>query len=201
LINYGFEQPWERLMGYRDTVVQLNDYRQQIAGIKKQMRALQKQIEPEPVSDYVFTTLDGPVALSALFGDKQNLFIIHNMGKGCAHCTLWADGFNGVQHHLRDRAAFVVSSPDSPQVQQAFAASRNWLYPMVSHAGTSFAEDMGYRREGRFWPGISVFRKEHGQILRVSDTWFGPDDEFCVVWNFLDLLGIDSSGWRPRFSY
>jgi predicted dithiol-disulfide oxidoreductase (DUF899 family) len=188
-------------MSYRDTVVQLNDYRQQIAGIKSQMRALQGQIEPEPVSDYLFTTPDGKVALSDLFGDKRELFIIHNMGKGCAHCTLWADGFNGVQHHLRDRAAFVVSSPDAPQVQQAFAASRGWLFPMVSHAGSSFAEDMGYRRDGKFWPGVSVFRKQEDGIVRISDTGLGPDDEFCVVWSFLDLLAIDSGGWRPRYTY
>ena len=102
-------------MSYHDTVVQLNDYRQQIAGIKKQIRALQAEVEPEKVADYRFSTPDGTVMLSELFGDKQELFVIHNMGKSCSYCTLWADGFNGVQQHLRDRAAFVVSSPDSPE--------------------------------------------------------------------------------------
>jgi predicted dithiol-disulfide oxidoreductase (DUF899 family) len=188
-------------MGYRDTVVQLNDYRRQIVGIKSQIRALQAQIEPEPVVDYVLKSPDGPVALSSLFGDKLDLFVIHNMGKGCAYCTLWADGFNGVQHHLRDRAAFVVTSPDSPQVQQEFAASRGWKFPMVSHESSSFAEDMGYRREGRFWPGLSVFRQQDGRIVRVSDTDLGPDDEFCVVWSFLDMLPAGVDGWRPRYSY
>jgi hypothetical protein len=37
-----------------------------------------------------------------------------------------------------------VSSPDPPDVQQKFAASRGWVFPMVSHMGSSFAEDMGY---------------------------------------------------------
>jgi predicted dithiol-disulfide oxidoreductase (DUF899 family) len=188
-------------MPYRETVVQLNDYRRQLGEIKSKMRELQAVIEPEPVADYVFSTPDGPVKLSALFGDKQELFVIHNMGKGCAYCTLWADGFNGVQHHLRDRAGFVVSSPDSPEVQQEFAASRGWLFPMVSHAGSSFAEDMGYRRDGKFWPGVSVFRKQENGIVRISDTGLGPEDEFCIVWSFLDLLAIDSAGWRPRYSY
>jgi len=188
-------------MGYRDTVVQLNDYRRQIGGIKAKIRELQAGIAPEPVADYRFATLSGPVLLSELFGDKNELFVIHNMGKGCAYCTLWADGFNGVQHHLRDRAAFVVSSPDSPAAQQEFARSRGWLFPMVSHAGSSFAEDMGYRREGKFWPGVSAFRRQDGGIVRISDAGLGPDDVFCVVWSFLDLLGVGTDGWRPRFSY
>jgi predicted dithiol-disulfide oxidoreductase (DUF899 family) len=188
-------------MPYRETVVQLNDYRRQLAGIKSKMRELQARIEPEPVADYVFSTPEGPVTLSALFGDKQELFVIHNMGKGCAYCTLWADGFNGVQHHLRDRAGFVVSSPDVPELQQEFAASRGWLFPMVSHAGSSFAEDMGYRRDGKFWPGVSVFRKQENRIVRISDTGLGPDDEFCVVWSLLDLLPVGPDSWRPRYSY
>ena len=188
-------------MPYRETVVQLNDYRRQLAGIKSKMRELQARIEPEPVADYVFSTPEGPVTLSALFGDKQELFVIHNMGKGCAYCTLWADGFNGVQHHLRDRAGFVVSSPDVPEVQQEFAASRGWLFPMVSHAGSSFAEDMGYRRDGKFWPGVSVFRKQENGIVRISDTGLGPDDEFCVVWSLFDLLPVGPDSWRPRYSY
>lgn len=188
-------------MGYRDTVVQLKDYRQQIASIKSRMRELQGQIEPEPVADYLFATPDGPVSLSALFGDKQELFVIHNMGTGCAYCTLWADGFNGVQHHLRDRAAFVVSSPDAPEVQRAFAAARGWKFPMVSHQGSNFAEDMGYRPDGKFDPGISVFRKTENGVFRISDAELGPDDEFCIVWSFLDLLPVDTAGWRPRLNY
>jgi len=188
-------------MSYRETVVQLNDYRRQIAGIKSQIRELQAGIEPEIVSDYRFSTLSGPRTLSQLFGAKQELFVIHNMGKSCAYCTLWADGFNGVLHHLQDRAAFVVSTPDSPEAQQDFARLRGWRFPMVSHAGTSFAEDMGYRREGKFMPGISVFAKRADGIARISETGLGPDDEFCIVWSFLDLLGVGTDGWRPRFTY
>jgi predicted dithiol-disulfide oxidoreductase (DUF899 family) len=188
-------------MRYRDTVVQLNDYRKQIDGINAQMRALQAEIEPEPVADYVFTTPSGPVTLSSLFGDKQDLFVIHNMGKSCPACTLWADGFNGVLQHLLARAAFVVSSPDSPQVQQEFAALRGWNFPMVSHEGSSFAEDMGYRPEGKFYPGVSVFRKEQDRIMRVSDTGLGPHDGFCIVYNFFDMLPTGAEGWRPRYSY
>jgi predicted dithiol-disulfide oxidoreductase (DUF899 family) len=73
------------------------------------MRRAQASIEPEEVQDYEFVTPHGKARLTALFGDKDMLFVIHNMGTSCANCTMWADGFNGVFEHLRDRAAFAVS--------------------------------------------------------------------------------------------
>jgi predicted dithiol-disulfide oxidoreductase (DUF899 family) len=188
-------------MAYRDSIVQLNEYRRSIAGIRAEMRALQAAIEPEEVEDYRFETPDGPVSLSELFGDKPDLFVIHNMGRSCVACTMWADGFNGVLPHLQSRAAFVVTSPDDPATQRDFAASRGWRFRMASHAGNSFAADMGYRTPERFFPGVSVYRKEDGRILRVSDTQLGPDDDFCTVWHFFGLLPAGPDGWRPRYSY
>jgi predicted dithiol-disulfide oxidoreductase (DUF899 family) len=131
---------------------------------------------------------------SQLFGDKRDLFVIHNMGRSCPACTLWAD--------IADRAAFVVSSPDSPDVQRAFAASRGWRFPMVSHQGASFAEDMGYGSESGGWlAGVSVFKRDGARILRTADTRFQPSDDFCSVWHLLDLLPEGADGWRPKFSY
>lgn len=188
-------------MDYRDTVVQLNDYRQQIAAIRSEMRGLQAAIEPEEVPDYRFATPQGEVALSELFGDKPDLFVIHNMGRGCPYCTMWADGFNGVLAHLENRAAFVIATPDAPAAQTEFARSRGWNFRMVSHAGSSFAADMGYRGEQGFQPGVSVFRKEGGRILRVSDTGLGPRDDFCAVWHFFDMLPAGPDGWHAKFAY
>ena len=46
---------------------------------------------------------------------------------------------------------------------------------MVSHQGTDFAADMGYRSESGGWmPGVSVFRRDGDRILRVADTGFQP---------------------------
>src|SRR5262249_204452 len=129
------------------------------------------------------------------------LFVIHNMGAGCAYCTLWADGFNGVYEHLRNRAGFVVSSPDAPAQQQAFAASRGWKFPMISYQGNRFGEDMGYRVHGGAQPGVSVFRRKAGKILRVADTGFQPGDDFCSVWHLFDLIPEGAAGWQPKFAY
>src|ERR1700720_1296302 len=148
----------------REVSEKLAAYRREIAALRDKMRVLQNEAEPEEVENYRFATTDGPVRLSELFGGKEYLFVIHNMGKGCPACTMWADGFNGVLPHLENRAAFVVSSPDDPATQAEFAAARGWRFRMVSHQGSDFAAAMGYRSEGGWLPGVSVFRNEDGRI-------------------------------------
>lgn len=152
--------------------------------------------------DYTFKAADGDVTLSKLFGRHAELIMIHNMGASCPYCTLWADGYNGLYGHLADRASFVVSSPDKPTAQKAFANKRGWRFPLVSHAGTSFADDMGYRsKSGGYTPGISVFRQKGGKIVRVLDTPEGPGDDFCALWHLFDLLPGGPGDWRPKFRY
>jgi predicted dithiol-disulfide oxidoreductase (DUF899 family) len=189
-------------MNYREGSARLAEYRRKIAEIRAKMREALDATEPEEVADYVFTNPKGTVRLSELFGDKTDLIVIHNMGSSCPNCTLWADGFNGIYDHLRNRAAVVVSSPDRPEVQKKFAESRGWRFPMVGHHGTTFAADMGYRSEDGGWlPGISVFRRERGRILRVSDTGFSPGDDFCALWHIFDLLPGGAADWQPKYRY
>ena len=67
-----------------------------IQALKEQINDLQNQREPELVGDYSFVAKTGEsVSLLELFGDKDELIVIHNMGKSCSHCSLWADGFMG----------------------------------------------------------------------------------------------------------
>jgi predicted dithiol-disulfide oxidoreductase (DUF899 family) len=189
-------------MSYKETSERIADYRRQIEALRAKIREARSAVEPEEVSDYEFSTVDGIVRLSDLFGRHDDLFMIHNMGTSCPHCTLWADGFNGIYDHIADRAAFVVSSPDRPAVQKTFAAGRGWVFPMVSHAGTTFARDMGYRSENGDWrPGLSVFKRANGTIVRVADTGMQPGDDFCAIWHMLDLLPDGANGWRPKFEY
>ncbi len=155
------------------------------------------------VEDYRFQTSAGERRLSDLFGDKDDLIVVHNMGKQCSYCTLWADGFVGLLPHILDRTAFVLSSPDSPAVQDAFASSRGWPYQMLSTEGSSFAKDMGYAdEEGRVMPGYSTFRRRaDGSILRVNKDYFGPGDSYCGVWPFFENLADGADGWQPKFTY
>ena len=154
------------------------------------------------VADYAFGTLNGPVMLSALFGAKRDLFVIHNMGRGCNSCTMWADGFNGLHPHIADRAAFVVSNAETPAQQAEFAASRGWKFPMVSTLGTTFPADMGFTNAaGKPLPGVSAFQKQDAKIVRVSASGFNDTDEFCPVWRLFDLLPEGAADWRPKPHY
>lgn len=176
-------------MKYAEVNGKLADYRRQIAAIREQMRETMAAVEPQKVDDYEFTHTDGSVRLSELFGGHEDLIVVHNMGASCSYCTLWADGYNGIHQHVVTRAGFVVSSPDRPAIQKKLAESRGWTFPMVSHADSRFAADMGYVSEKGGWmPGVSVFRREGDAIMRVSDTGFSPGDDFCTLWHFFDML-------------
>jgi predicted dithiol-disulfide oxidoreductase (DUF899 family) len=177
------------------------------AEIEKNREAIAKLRRSRPaetVQDYTFKGAGGKsVRLSELFGGKQDLIVVHNMGKGCNYCTLWADGFNGVAKHLQDRAALVVVSPDEPEVQKEFASSRGWTFPMCSIKGTSFSKDLGLRPLGNsLYPGVSaLLKKADGTIVRVSKDFLGPGDVYCSVWHLFDLLEGGAKGWEPKPKY
>jgi predicted dithiol-disulfide oxidoreductase (DUF899 family) len=181
----------------------IDDLERELVEKKRRLADLKLSKTPEEVEDYA---LRGPgdrtVKLSELFGNHDELIVVHNMGKQCPYCTMWADGFNGVLHHLEDRAGFVVVSPDDPETQREFASSRNWKFKLFSAAGSSFIKDMGFESDkGEYWPGFSTFFKKEGSILRAAKDSFGPRDEYCSVWHLFDLLPRGAGVWQPKFKY
>lgn len=228
-----FEQRWEELLailtGFSSSVyprrfkkaMEEEAMSQAVSSIDNEIQELQEKVEEaqqrlseairrrprEEVQDYVLLDSEGKeVKLSQLFGDKQDLIVVHNMGTGCSHCTMWADGFTGLVPHLSDRAAFVVCSPDKPEVQKKFAEKRNWNFKMVSGHGSPFIKDMGFWKEdgpdAGPWPGVSTFsRDSDGKIYRIAKTYFGPGDGFCAVWPLIDLLDEGAKGWEPKYFY
>ena len=171
--------------------------------LREKIAKLKQKLPRKEVKDYTFRSWAGkPVKLSGLFGNKKDLILVHNMGKKCPYCTMWADGFNGLRQHLEDRAAFVVNSPDPPAIQEKFASGRNWKFKMVSSHGTSFNKDMGFEgKEKEPWPGVSTFYKKNNKIYRISFASFGEGDDFCPVWHFFDMLADGRAGWEAKFKY
>jgi len=175
----------------------------------KQARVVEllREAGPEEVQDYTLHGAGGaPVRLSELFGDRDELIVVHNMGRGCPYCTLWADGFNGVLQHLESRAAFVVVSPDRPEDQLEFANARGWRFRMASAGGTTFSKDLGFEteHEGKPFalPGCSMLKKrEDGGIERTARASFGPGDPFCSVFHLFPLLDRGYADWAPRLAY
>lgn len=181
---------------------------EEIASLEREIESLKERLARarhaaarEIVENQLLLTLGGPVALLDLFTDRTELWVVHNMGKSCPYCTLWADGLNGQLLHLENRAAIVLISPDPPEVQREFATSRNWGFAMASDQDKAFTTAMGFwtDKEG-WWPGVSGFQREGDAIYRTGKAIFGPGDEFCPIWPMMDLLGGDK-GWEPEVAY
>jgi predicted dithiol-disulfide oxidoreductase (DUF899 family) len=184
--------------------VQIADMEKNILEEKKKLTKLRKELQPEEVQEYTFTAHNGAkVTLSEMFGSHDDLIMVHNMGKSCPYCTLWADGFIGVVKHLENRAGFVVISKDDPKTQKEFYDSRGWNFKMYSSHDNTFNKDMKMEAEdGKQWPGISAFHKEKdGTIYRTGFTYFGPGDDFSAIWHMFDLLKGGPDGWQPKYTY
>lgn len=182
---------------------QIESLQSEIAKKRKEILDLRHLVEPEPVDDYALKDGEGKaVKLSDLFDDRDELIVIHNMGKACKYCTLWADGLTGFAKPMADRVPFVVVSPDEHGIQKEFAQSRGWNFPMLSAAGTSFISDLGFYKEKEgYYPGVSALIRKDGNIYRTSYDYFGPGDTYASIWHFFDLLPKRVNGWRPKYEY
>ncbi len=171
---------------------------------KKQLSDLRKKTKPKLVKNYTLIDINGkPVTLSELFKGKKELVLVHNMGKSCPYCTLWADGYNGFTQHLENRVPFVVVSPDEHTIMKEFAQGRNWKFKIYSSNGATFKRDVNFETEkGMFQPGVTILTKNgNGEIFENSRAYFGPGDNYCPIWDFFDLLPEGSNQWAPKYNY
>lgn len=167
---------------------------------------LKKQAQPIEKHYKLFDWENLPVALKDLFGDKDDLILVHNMGKRCVYCTLWADGINGFHKHIESRASFAVVTPDPTEVQKEFATSRGWTFKMLSDKDHTFSIDMGFGKikDGKYYalPGYSTFHREKdGTVKRYGYDEFGPGDLYAPIWHMFELLPEGAEGWEPQYSY
>ncbi|MDZ4847513.1 MAG: DUF899 family protein [Chitinophagales bacterium] len=182
---------------------QIDKLEDEIRERKKQLAQVRKKIKPKEVADATFVDMNGKeVLLSSLFGDKEELLLIFNMGKSCRWCTLWADGFNGLSNPLASRAGFALVSPDKPEVAKEFSESRNWKFHVLSDFKNTLRKDLGLRDEKSITPAAATFSKdENGKIWFRSSAVFGPGDNYCVQYDLMDLLPESSEKWEPQYNY
>lgn len=156
----------------------------------KKIIELKSALQEIEVQNYPFVKSEGTTEnLSDLFQGHSYLVLIHNMGQGCKYCTMWANGFEGIYRHFDDKAGFVLVNHDSSEKQIAFAKQQGWTFPIYSASQTTFTTDMGFKDDKTLWPGVSVFRKsDDGKIFLISQSVFGPGDNFCSVWHFYDMM-------------
>ena len=167
----------------------------------ERLRQLRKAHVAQPVPNYGFATVDGETTLRDLFGERDKLLVIHNMGQGCRYCTLWADGFNGLLPHLEDALAVALVSKDPPIAQRNFANARGWRFRMASHGGGAYIREQGVFGEAENYPGAVVYERTGDAIRRKNACVFGPGDIYCALWPLLGMAGMDGGDWTPQFHY
>ncbi len=164
--------------------------------------------------DYIFDGPNGRETLAQLFGDRSQLVIYHFMFApewevGCKSCSFWADNFNGITAHLRQRdvAFAAIARAPLPKLQD-FAKRLGWSFKWLSSQGNdfnydfevSFQPDAAARGEAIYnfaklqhaasdLPGISVFTKdESGAVFRTYSTFGRGLDMMNTAYQYLDLV-------------
>ena len=173
----------------------------EIFDLTAKLNGLRRNAAPQQVPVYRFATLSGDVMLLDLFGGKQRLLAIHNMGQGCRYCTLWADGFNGMLGNLESVMSVVLLSGDPLEVQSDFANSRNWRFRLASHGGGRYIREQSAMEGKDNMPGAVVYERSDERVLRRNSAIFGPGDLYCSLWHLLALAGFDQDEWTPQYRY
>ncbi len=184
-----------------DSLAAISDLERQILELTEQLNAMRRAAAGAPIPDYPFQTLEGERRLSELFGGRDKLLAIHNMGQGCRYCTLWADGINGFLPHLESALGVVLLSKDPPATQRRFANSRGWRFRLASHGGGDYIREQSAAPGVDNGPGAVLYELDNGTVLRKNAVAFGPGDMFCSAWNLLALAGFGTDNWTPRFGY
>lgn len=180
------------------------------------------------VEDYAFEEIPAPLGageaaprrklkLSQLFErPDQTVVLLHFMfGKKqtqpCPMCTLWADGYDGIVPHLRQRVSFAVVVAGDVVDFREYACSRGWRNLRVLSSGaSSLKRDFGFEEEdGAQQPGASLFRLGadgrprhfYSVSAMITPAQFRGMDALSPFWSFLDLTPEGRGNFMPRRSY
>jgi predicted dithiol-disulfide oxidoreductase (DUF899 family) len=163
--------------------------------------------------EYVFDGSNGRETLAQLFQGCSQLLIYHFMygadwKEGCKNCSFWADSFNSITAHLKNRdvTMIVVSRAPYPKLK-AFQKRMGWSFKWVSSGTTDFSHDFNvsftpeemkatvfYNYERRKFPlseapGISVFYKDDaGTIFHTYSCYGRGLDAMNGAYQLLDLV-------------
>jgi predicted dithiol-disulfide oxidoreductase (DUF899 family) len=174
---------------------------------------------------YVFEGPNGEVTLADLYDGRSQLIVYHfmftsNSAAGCPHCSLRADGFNGINVHLKNRDVTMVAISRAPYRKLAAYRKRmGWSFPWVSSRDTDFnfdfnvsftAESMAqgttFFNYAEQSPGNSereghsvFFRDERGRIFHTYSCYSRGNEPLNIHYHYLDMVpkGRDENGRGP----
>jgi predicted dithiol-disulfide oxidoreductase (DUF899 family) len=164
--------------------------------------------------EYVFEGPNGKTSLGELFGEKSQLIIQHFMfgpdwDAGCKSCSFWADNFNGIVVHLRQRDIAFVAISQAPFDQiEEYRKRMSWSFDWVSSFGTDFNHDYNvsftpeeigageifYNYTSRKTsmtelPGISVFARDAGgTVFHTYSCYERGLDMMNAAYHYIDLV-------------
>ena len=200
LISYANAQEKDNLnsdIDLEDTV----KVEERINSLIKHLGDLRAKSKPLEVKNYKFNTTNGETTLSKLFENNSKLLVIHNMGKDCNYCTLWADGLNGILPHIQNAMGVVLVSTNTPKEQAIFAKTRKWNFKMASHKDLPYTKEQTTLGKWSDMPGATVYEKIDGKIYLKNKCFFDPGDIYCSMWSLLGLAGIEEQDWKPKSQY
>ena len=179
--------------------------------ISRERRALPWERVDKP---YVFDGVTGKATLADLFEGRSQLIVYHFMfdpawEAGCKSCSFWADNFDGIVVHLKQRDATMVAISRAPLDKLAAYRKRmGWHFNWVSSSGNDFNRDYqvshspqeiekadgyyNYQRQKPYAsesPGISIFCKTpDGTVFHTYSCYARGLDMLNGAYHYLDLL-------------
>lgn len=163
--------------------------------------------------EYLFEGPKGQETFADLFCGKSQLLVYHFMfgpgwKEGCAHCSFWADHYDGAVAHLaqRDTALAIVSRAPLKEIKP-FKKRMGWKFNWVSSAKSDFNFDFHvsftpqeiksgtlFYNYGKFkmeideLQGVSAFyRDAKGAIYHTYSAYARGIDMLNTTYHFLDL--------------
>jgi len=207
--------------------------RQQLLAKEKAMTRLQDELSEERRrlpwvqvdKKYAFEGPNGVETLAELFDGRGQLVIYHFMfgpddDAGCPHCSLRADGFDGINIHLKQRDVTMIAVSRAPYKKLAAYRQRmGWGFKWMSSAKSDFNFDfhVSFTREEltkkeAFFnfslqdPGPSereghsvFFKDKHGDVFHTYSCYARGNDMLNIHYHYLDMvpLGRDENGRGP----
>jgi predicted dithiol-disulfide oxidoreductase (DUF899 family) len=175
--------------------------------------------------EYVFEGPNGKETLRDLFEGRSQLIVYHFMfapegSAGCPHCSLRADGFNGINVHLKERDVTMIAVSRGPYEKLAAYKERmGWGFKWVSSGNSDFNFDfhVSFKPEematGQAFfnyaiqnpgpadrEGHSVFYKdERGDVFHTYSCYSRGNELFNIHYHYLDIVpkGRDENGRGP----
>jgi predicted dithiol-disulfide oxidoreductase (DUF899 family) len=198
----------------------------ELTRLRDAVTRLRQELPWEAVTkEYVFDGPAGRRSLPDLFEGKSQLIVYHFMfhpddSVGCPHCSLRADGFDGIDVHLAQRdAAFVVVSRAPLEKLAAYRERMGWRFKWVSSGESAFNYDYGVsfspeemaKREAFFnykmqFPGRSereghsvFYKSAAGAVFHTYSCYDRGNEMLANHYHYLDLLpkGRDEGGRGP----